>query len=62
MHFYYMKGFSIRRRPEFLHLSGIYNSSKAAETWISETLRIEMEPVDKVQTNFFPRKASPKAT
>ena len=25
--------------------AGIYNSSKAAETWFSETLRIEMEPL-----------------
>ncbi|EAW07079.1 putative short-chain dehydrogenase/reductase [Aspergillus clavatus NRRL 1] len=24
---------------------GIYNSSKAAETWLSETMRIEMEPL-----------------
>ncbi len=38
-------GLSIGRRSEFLRWSGIYNSSKAAETWISETLRIEMEPL-----------------
>ena len=46
----------------FLYPTGVYNSSKAAETFLSETLRIEMEPlgvrvvtamVGEIETNIY---------